>query len=129
MGIMAGNAATDLNKRRDFTRVLFTSDALIKLDNQTINGQVADVCLKGLRINTSVTIPNDSRIMVTIFPSQAPNVTFDAKVVWAEQSEMGVEIARMPVESFSWLRSVVTNRALDPEGVINEVYKVARCID
>ena len=120
---------TKANKRRDFTRVLYSTDVVVNHDNRILCGKVSNVSLKGLHLNIMELIPDDSAVTITVCPSQGPSMTFEAKVVWAEKSELGMEICKMPVESFTWLRNVISSRVQDPEGVINEVYKVARCIE
>ena len=129
MGSLADDLNKVFNKRRNFTRVHFASAALVNHADHTYLGKVSNVCLKGLHLTMPKHIPSDSLVTVTIAPPHSPGIVFSAKVVWTEQDELGIEIAQMPLASFSWLREVVTARALDPEGIINEVYRVTNCID
>jgi len=124
------NDISAANKRRDFTRVLYSSDVVVNHANRVICGKVSNVSLKGLHLNILDSFaPDDSTVSLTVCPAQGPSMSFQAKVVWAENSEFGMEICKMPVESFTWLRNIISNRVQDPDGVINEVYKVARCIE
>jgi hypothetical protein len=115
-------------ENRNFTRVNFCECASIKHDNQMFFGDIKNVSLQGLFINTSQKVPINTAVEITVYFSQNSSIYLNANVVRCEDTGLGVQISRMDVNSFVHLRNTVTMQCNDHDLIMRETFRVTNCI-
>lgn len=108
-------------ENRKFTRVKLKADVSVAYHGSSFSGEVADICLKGMYVKTSMVIPLSEpvHVSVTAYPY---TIGMDARVIRYGEDGVGLEIYKMTVESFVRLRELIMHQATDPDVVMNEVY-------
>lgn len=112
-----------MNDRRNFSRVDFRVSALLQAEGVAIKGEVADVSLHGLYIETEERLQVGTPVEVTIYLSAAPDpIVINVKGTVARQMPggLGCNFDRMDVESFAHLRSIISYQGGDESKVMAE---------
>ncbi|QWV92529.1 PilZ domain-containing protein [Geomonas oryzisoli] len=110
-------------ERRNFSRVDFRVSALLQAEGVAIKGEVTDVSLHGLYMETAEQIPVGTPVEVTIYLSAAPDpIVINVKGTVARLVEGGLGCAfdKMDVESFAHLRSIISYQGGDESKVMAE---------
>lgn len=113
---------------RNFTRVGYSVGASVRYENELIMCNTDNISLRGLYLKTDHEIPLNAPLHVTVYHSNQSSLKVDAKVVRKEANGVGVRINNLNVNSFVQLRSIVTENSQDQGAVMQETYKMLKCI-
>ncbi|HBA90047.1 MAG TPA: PilZ domain-containing protein [Geobacter sp.] len=112
-----------MEDRRNFTRVDFKVSALLQAEGVAVKGEVSDVSLHGMYMETEERLPVGTPVEVTIYLSSTPDpVVINAKGTIARlvPGGMGCAFDKMDVESFAHLRSIISYQGGDESKVMAE---------
>lgn len=113
---------------RLFTRVNYTVGASIKYGNEVVICNTDNLSLRGMHLKTDHEIPLNIPVHVTVYHPNQPSVKVNATVVWKEDDGIGLQIYNLNVNSFIQLRSIVTENCNDQGAVMQETFKMLKCI-
>lgn len=111
---------------RNFSRVNFTMDALVTQAEKTVRGEVKNVSLQGMYVETGEKLADDLPVDVSIHLSGAnPELVIKAtgSVVRTDDHGIAVKFIKIDVDSFAHLRNVVSYQCGDGDKVIGEFFK------
>lgn len=114
-----------MDERRNFFRVDFAVEALIKQGAASFKGDVRNISLKGILVETTETLVPASPVEVTIYLNgMPPYIAINAAgtVVRIEGNGVGIKFDKIDADSFAHLRNVVSYRCGDADKVINEFF-------
>ncbi|RII25726.1 MAG: hypothetical protein CXR30_18250 [Geobacter sp.] len=112
-------------KNRAFTRAKFSKNATITVGGQTIGGQIENISLRGLFVQTKHQIPLNSSVEVSVQYSKNSSLDLKATVVRHEaEAGLGMRINRMDIPSLIYLRNLVTVHCGDQNRVMDETKKM-----
>lgn len=112
-----------MKDRRNFSRVEFRVSALLQAEGVAIKGEVTDVSLHGLYMETDELIPVGSPVEITIYLSSTTEpVVINVKGTVARLVPGGIGCAfdKMDIESFAHLRSIISYQGGDESKVMAE---------
>ncbi len=92
-------------ENRKFERVGFRTEALIKHDGKTFEGEVENLSLKGLFVKTDHKIGIDEPVEITVlFHGMSANMSFSirAKVVRVTEDGIGFNFQKIDIDSLSY---------------------------
>lgn len=113
---------------RHFTRVKLSIGASIKYGSEEILCSTDNLSLRGMYVKTERDIPLNIPVNVTVFCTSQPALKFNAKVVRREGSGIGLQIHNLNVNSFVELRKIVSENSGNHGAVMQETYKMLKCI-
>jgi hypothetical protein len=113
---------------RDFTRVNYTVGASIRYGNEVVLCNTCNLSLHGMYLKTDHEIPLNIPINVTVYHSNQSSLKVNAKVVRKEGDGIGLQINNLNVNSFVQLRNIVTENSDDKGAVMQETFKMLKCI-
>jgi len=113
---------------RDFTRVTYAVGASISYGNEVVICTTDNLSLRGMYLKTRQEIPLNTPVDVTVYDSSLSSLKFNALVVWREESGVGLKINKLNVDTFVQLRDIVTEKSKDQGAVLQETYKMLKCI-
>lgn len=111
---------------RSFSRVNFTIDALVTQAEKTIKGEVRNISLQGLYIETHEKLSADLPVDISIqLAGTTPEVAINAAgtVVRTDEKGIGIRFSKIDVDSFAHLRNVVSYQCGDGDKVMEEFFK------
>lgn len=112
-----------MQDRRNFTRVDFKVSALLQAEGLAIKGEVIDVSLHGLYMETMERIPVGTPVEITIYLSSAAEpvvINVTGVVTRLVPGGIGCAFDKMDVESFAHLRSIISYQGGDETKVMAE---------
>lgn len=112
-----------MKDRRNFSRVDFRVSALLQAEGVAIKGEVTDVSLHGLYMETQEEIPIGSPVEITIYLSAAPEpvvINVKGTVARLVPGGLGCSFDKMDVDSFAHLRSIISYQGGDESKVMAE---------
>ncbi len=115
-------------EKRYFTRVEFKKGASLRQENHLFSGDIQNICLQGLFVKTSQSVPLNTPLQITVLCSSDSYIQLNTKVVRCEESGIGLQISKMDVNSFVQLRNLVATQCNDHGRIMRETYKVTNCI-
>lgn len=109
-------------ERRNFTRVTFEAEAIIKSGKRVVRGRTENVSLKGLFFRTTERFDLGKNVRIKLFLHGMENqfVKLSGKVVRQEDSGVGLQFARMNFSDFMDLKRIVSLLVGDEDQVIWE---------
>ena len=113
---------------RLFTRVNYSVGASISYDNEMVFCNTGNLSLRGMYLKTGHEIPLNTPVNVTVYHSNQSSLKFNAWVVRREENGVGLQINDLSVDSFVQLRNIVTENSNDQGAVLQETYKMLKCI-
>lgn len=108
---------------RGKTRVIFHVSASLDFDGQTINGNVENLSIGGMYINTSDKLPPNSRGDITIYLSGASSeltLNMAGEVVRKEPGGAAVKFSRMDLDSYIHLKNIIAFNKMDEYKLMKE---------
>jgi len=114
---------------RQFTRVNYTVGASISYGNEVFICITDDVSLRGMYLKTGHDIPLDIPVHVTVYHSNLESLKLNARVVRKGENGVGLQINDLSVNSFAQLRNIVSENCKDRGTVLQETYKMLKCIN
>lgn len=112
-----------MKDRRNFSRVGFRVSALLQAEGVAIKGEVSDVSLHGLYMETEEQLPVGTPVEVTIYLSATPEpivINVKGTVARLVPGGIGCSFDKMDVESFAHLRSIISYQGGDESKVMAE---------
>jgi hypothetical protein len=79
-------------------------------------------------LNTEREIPLNIPVQVTVYNSNLSSLKLNAKVVRKSDHGVGLQINNLNVNSFVQLRNIVTENSEDKGAVMQETFKMLKCI-
>lgn len=110
------------NDKRDFSRVPFKVSALLQCEGVAIKGEVKDVSMHGLFLETDETIPVGTPVEITVYLSAAEPIVISVSglVARADAGGIGCVFDKMDVDSFAHLRSIIAYQLGDDAAVMSQ---------
>ena len=112
-----------MQDRRNFSRVDFRVSALLQSEGVALKGEVKDVSLHGLYLETPEVLPIGTPVELTIYLSATADpvvINVSGTVARLVPGGIGCAFAKMDVESFAHLRSIITYQGGDETKVMAE---------
>lgn len=112
-----------MQDRRNFSRVDFRVSALLQTDGVAFKGEVKDVSLHGLYLETTEVLPVGTPVELTIYLSAAVEpVVINVTGVVARLVPGGIGCAfdRIDADSFAHLRSIISYQSGDESRIMTE---------
>ena len=113
---------------RHFTRVNYTVGASIRYGDEVVICNTFNLSLRGMYLKTDHEIPLNIPVHVTVYQSNQESLKMNAKVVWRERDGVGLHINNLNINSFVQLRKIVTENCKDSGAVMQETFKMLKCI-
>lgn len=113
---------------RSFTRVGYSVGASVRYGNNVVIGSTDNISLRGIYLKTDHEIPLNIPVHVTVYSSSQTSLKFNAEVVRREEGGVGLQINNLNVNSFVQLRDIVYEQSNDQGKVMQETYKMLKCI-
>lgn len=113
---------------RNFTRVNYAVGASISYGNEVVICTTDNLSLRGMYLRTRHEIPLNTPVNVTVYDSSNSSLKVNALVVWRREDGVGLQINDLNVETFVHLRDIVTEKSKDHGAVLQETYKMLKCI-
>jgi hypothetical protein len=113
-------------ERRNFVRVPFKFEAILKSQNAQVRGTIENVSLGGAFINTPGKIEQGTEVGIEILLDDLPpvlSVTLSAKVVRVVPEGIAIQFTGMSMEVFERLRDVIADIHGDKRKVVAEFLK------
>lgn len=114
---------------RQFTRVNYSVGASISYDNEVVICITDNLSLRGIYLKTGHEIPLDTPVHVTVYQSNMDSLKVNARVVRKGSNGVGLQINDLNVNSFVQLRDIVSEVSSDHDTVLQETYKMLKCIN
>lgn len=112
-----------MEERRNFSRVDFSVSALLQADGVALKGEVKDLSLRGLYLETEEQLPVGTPVEITIYLSASPDpvvINVSGSVARLVEGGVGCTFEKMDVDSFAHLRSIISYHAGDESKVMSE---------
>jgi hypothetical protein len=87
-----------------------------------------NLSLRGMFLKTDHDIPLNVPVHVTVYHSNMASLKVNAKAVRKEGNGFGMQIHNLNVNSFVQLRNIVTENSPDQGKVMQETFKMLKCI-
>jgi hypothetical protein len=115
-------------ERRNFSRVDFKVSALLQADGVALKGEVKDLSLHGLYLETSESLPPGTQVEITIYLSASPEpvvINVSGSVARLVPGGVGCVFEKMDVDSFAHLRSIISYQGGDEAKALSEFAEYA----
>jgi hypothetical protein len=113
---------------RNFTRVNYSVKASVRYGIEVVDCNTDNLSLHGMYLKTDHDIPLNVPVNVTIYHTNQVSLKVNAKVVRKEANGVGLQINNVNVNSFVQLRNLVTEHCSDKGAVMQETFKMLKCI-
>ena len=114
-----------MDDNRKFSRVDFTIEALLKHGDVAIKGEVKNISLRGVFVETAETVPLGTALDVTIYLTEMPPyiaINVKGNVVRTGDGGIGVKFDKIDVDSFAHLRSIISHKYGDADKIMDEFF-------
>ncbi|WP_460597547.1 PilZ domain-containing protein [Geomonas sp. Red276] len=112
-----------MEERRNFSRVEFRVSALLQTDGAVIKGDVKDLSLHGLYLETDQHLEPGTPVEITIYLSASTTpvvINVKGEVARLVPGGIGCHFDKMDADSFAHLRSIITYQLADDDRVMSE---------
>ena len=112
-----------MQEKRNFTRVGFTVSALLQGEGVAIKGEVRDLSLHGVYIETTELLPVGTPVEITIYLSATTEpivINVSGTVARLVPGGIGCSFDKMDVDSFAHLRSIISYQGGDESKAMAE---------
>jgi len=112
-----------MQEKRNFSRVDFKVSALLQSEGVALKGEVKDVSLHGLYLETDQVLPIGTPVEITIYLSATAEpvvIKVSGTVARLMSGGIGCAFDKMDVDSFAHLRSVISYQGGDESKVMAE---------
>ena len=113
---------------RDFTRVNYAVGASISYGNQVAICTTGNLSLRGMFLRTGFEPPLNVPVHVTVYHSELSSFKVNARVVRRGANGIGLQITKLNIDSFVQLRDLVAEKSQDQGAILQETYKMLKCI-
>ncbi|MFO8048881.1 MAG: PilZ domain-containing protein [Desulfosudaceae bacterium] len=115
------------SEQRRGTRVVFRVKAKMEYDGRIVEGEVLNLSLKGMLVDTDIDIPENQELAIKVYLSGTTsevNLNMKGEVVRSDQTGVAIEFREIDLDSFIHLRSVVGYNEGDEDKVMKEFYNI-----
>ena len=112
----------------DFTRVNYSVKASVRYGIEVVDCNSDNLSLRGMYLKTDYDIPLNVPLNVTVYHTNQISLKVNAKAVRKEANGFGLQITSLNVNSFVQLRNLVTDHCSDKGAVMQETFKMLKCI-
>ena len=112
---------------REKPRVIFHVSASIELDGHTVNGNVENLSIGGMFINTTDKFPLDAKGDITIYLSGASSelsLNITGEIVRKDDRGAAVKFLKMDLDSYVHLRNIIAFNKMDEYKLIKEFEEI-----
>jgi hypothetical protein len=112
-----------MQEKRNFSRVGFKVSALLQSEGVALKGEVKDVSLHGLYLETEQQLPIGTPVEITIYLSAAVEpvvINVSGTVARQMPGGLGCSFDKIDVDSFAHLRSVISYQGGDESRALAE---------
>ena len=112
-----------MQDRRNFSRVDFRVSALLQGDGVAFKGEVKDVSLHGLYLETTEVLPVGTPVELTIYLSAAADpvvINVSGVVARLVPGGIGCAFEKIDADSFAHLRSIISYQSGDESAIMAE---------
>ena len=113
---------------RDFTRVNYAVGASISYGNQVAICTTGNLSLHGMFLRTGFEPPLNVPVHITVYHSELSSIKVNARVVRRGDNGIGLQITKLNIDSFVQLRDLVAEQSQDQGAILQETYKMLKCI-
>ena len=117
-------------EKRNCTRVLFQSEAVVLYKDQTLRGKVENLSLNGMFLRADGKIPLNEVVEIEILLSGASSkltVNLQGVVVRQDEDGIAIQLVGMDLDSFIHFKNIITYITGEEREIMNEFHKyVAR---
>ncbi len=113
-------------EKRDFTRVPFKTEAIVEWKDRSIRGEVKNLSLKGMLLETAEPVELNQAVHIRILLSGASSelsIKIDGAVVRRDARGTAFEFTGMDLDSFIHLRNIITFNGGDESRIMEEFQK------
>ncbi len=110
-------------EKRELVRVPFQIDATISAENQTVQGKIENISLKGMFILTDGQFKLNDMVRITIhLAGESSDLEIDVTGIVVRKNEkgIGVRFEKVDLDSFIHLRNIVAYNSGDEDQVMDE---------
>jgi hypothetical protein len=117
-------------EKRNCTRVLFQSEAIVLYKDQTLRGKVENLSLNGMFLRADEKIPLNEAVEIEVLLSGASSkltVNLQGVVVRQDEDGIAIQVVGMDLDSFIHFKNIITYITGEEREIMNEFHKyVAR---
>lgn len=115
-------------EKRKFLRVIFHTEAIIKLNKCEYKCEVKDLSLKGayLQTNEKINVENGQIIDISFFLSGTTselNLNMKSIVFRTDETGLGIKFETIDLDSFIYLKNIIAYNSGNLEQVMDEFYE------
>jgi hypothetical protein len=108
---------------RNKSRVVFHVNASLDYNGRTINGEVDNLSINGMYVNTEEKIPVDKEVEVSIYLSGTTSelsLKINGIIIRQDDKGVAVKFTQIGFDSYVHLRSIIDFNKLDENKIIKE---------
>lgn len=109
---------------RKFSRVPFRIDATIRVGERQFQGEVENLSMNGMFLETDEKLPEGERVDIVITltgSSPAIQISFEGRVSRATEQGLGFTFEKIDLDSYMHLKNIVAYNIDDAEKVMEEI--------
>ena len=113
-------------EKRATTRVIFSVNSKIKCNNKILEGNIVNISLNGILIQTPEKLKTDTDIDIEIGMEGTTSqltVCVQGRVVRSDENGTAVEFKSIDIDSFVHLKNIIAYNEGNEEKIINEFYQ------
>ena len=117
-----------MHNQRNFSRVPFKVSCLLQCEGVALKGEVKDVSMHGLFLETTERLTVGTPVEITIYLSSEEPIVINVSgtVTRSDDAGIGCVFNKMDVDSFAHLRSVISYQLGDATQVLTEFAEYVR---
>jgi hypothetical protein len=104
-------------------RVIFHVSASLEFDGNDVNGNVENLSLSGMLINTTDPVPEKTEGEVTVYLSGSSSeltLNMSCEVIRREKHGIAVKFTRIDIDSYIHLKNIISFNKIDEYKIIKE---------
>jgi len=116
-------------EKRNFTRVVFQSEATVRARDKTLQGEMENLSLNGMFFKVPEALSMDEPVEVEILlsgTSSALSLRIEGHVSRISDDGVAIQFKGMSLDSFIHLKSIIAYNTGDEEEVMKEFYTYLR---
>lgn len=104
-------------------RVIFHVSASLDFDGRTVNGNVENLSIGGMLVNTADEVPESAEAEVTVYLSGSSSelsLNMTCEVIRREPHGIAVRFSKIDIDSYIHLKNIIAFNKLDEYRIIKE---------
>ncbi len=113
-------------EKRTTTRVIFSVNSKIKCNNKILEGNIINISLNGILIQTPEKLNTDTEIDVEICMEGTTSqltVSVQGKVIRSDENGTAIEFKSIDIDSFVHLKNIIAYNEGNEEKIMSEFYQ------